>query len=729
LRASWPDISLQRNIEMIARSLIHRSLAVGLAVASALGAAALRAQEQQDDPLPVKKVVLYNAGVGFFERRAEIDGNAKVDLKFNAAEINDLLKSMVLQDLAGGKISTVTYASMDPITKTLKTFAIDLTNNPTLANLLDQVRGEKVEIEAPNRVTGTILGVETREQQVGDRDKVVKTEFLNLLTDAGLRSFPMTSISRIKLLDAKLDGELRQALNVLALGHATDKKTVSLSFEGAGKRPVRVGYIQQSPIWRTTYRLVLSDKKAPFLQGWALVENTTEEDWRDVNLTLVSGRPISFVMNLYQPLYVNRPLVESELFASLRPQVYGQDMQGDQSGQWFNLGRGGMMGGQGNMQPGQVALRQRMAKGEPQVPAAAPATAESSYAAVADAQGVDARFQQNQLNLTRGVDSAAAGGDVGELFQYKIESPVTLPRQQSAMLPIVNGEIKGEKLSIYNANVQPKHPLNGFRLKNSTDLHLMQGPVTVFDDNTYAGDARIEDLPPGSERLISYALDLDVEVVPEAKGSPDQLTSVKIAKGTLTTTIKYERTQTYTVKNSGKNAKTVLIEYPVAADWKLIEPKEPKEKTRDVYRFAVTVEPGKPATLKIAEEKTVSNQMVLSNLDDNAILFYQRSPAVSAEVKKALAEVLKRKQQLQELITKRQEHEQTIATITQEQGRIRENMTRLDRNNDLYARYVKKFSEQEDQVEKAHAQIEELNKQINERQKSLDEYLLGLDLG
>src|SRR6185312_8226218 len=126
----------------------------------------------------VKKVVLYNAGVGFFERRAEIDGNAKVDLKFNATEINDLLKSMVLQDLAGGRISTVTYASMDPITKTLKTFAIDLTSNPTLANLLDQVRGEKVEIEAPNRVTGTILGVETREQQVGDKDRVVKTEYL-----------------------------------------------------------------------------------------------------------------------------------------------------------------------------------------------------------------------------------------------------------------------------------------------------------------------------------------------------------------------------------------------------------------------------------------------------------------------------------------------------------------------------------------------------------------------
>ena len=183
------------------------------------------------------------------------------------------------------------------------------------------------------------------------------------------------------------------------------------------------------------------------------------------------------------------------------------------------------------------------------------------------------------------------------------------------MLPIVNSAVQGEKLSIYNPAVQPKHPLNGVRLKNTTDLHLMQGPVTVFDDGTYAGDARIEDLPPGSERLISYALDLDVEVAPESKSAPDQLTSVKIAKGVLTSTRKYQRTQTYTVKNSGKNAKTVLVEYPSEPNWKLIEPKEPTEKTRDVYRFAVTAEPGKPAALKIVEEQTVSQQVAAGEPD------------------------------------------------------------------------------------------------------------------
>ncbi len=715
---------------MTARSTLHTVLTgCATAVITIAGLVApARADDKPADALPLKKVVLYNAGVGFFERRADVDGNTKVDLKFNVSDINDLLKSMVLQDSGGGKISTVTYSSMDPITKTLKTFAIDLTSNPSMGNLLAQVRGEKVEIEAPNRVTGTILGVEVREQQVGDKDKTIQTEYLNLLTDTGLRSFALASVSRIKLLDPKLDSDLRQALSVLALGHATDKKTVTLNFEGQGKRPVRVGYIQQSPIWKTSYRLVLADKDAPFLQGWALVENPTEEDWKDVSLTLVSGRPISFVMNLYQPLYVPRPLVEPELFASLRPQVYGQDMA--EKEQFFAGRQKGMMGGMGGGMGGapfsnNLALsgkQLRATAASPPAPEAAP-TDEASL----QGQAANGAFG-GRWDVAQGVQSAAQAADVGELFQYTIDSAVTLPRQQSAMLPIVNGSVQAEKVSIFNPAVQPKHPLNGLRLKNTTGLHLMQGPITVFDGGAYAGDARIEDLPPDSERLVSYALDLDVEATAETRLAPEQLVSVKLAKGLLTATRKFERTQTYTIKNSADKARKILIEYPHDPNWKLIEPSEPAEKTRDLYRFAVTAEPGKPATLKVLEQQTVSEQVGLANLPDDAIIIYQRSTAVSDAVKKALSELVKRKQEIQGLAQKKAEQKEIINAITQEQGRIRENMSRLDRNNDLYARYVKKFSEQEDQVEKAREAIKELDVQIHTKQKSLDDYLLGLDL-
>ena len=124
-----------------------------------------------------------------------------------------------------------------------------------------------------------------------------------------------------------LESEVKKALETLQLSHDTQKKAVSIQFAGEGKRRVKVGYVVESPIWKTSYRLVLDKKEKPFLQGWAIVENPTDEDWKDVRMALVSGRPISFQMDLYQPLYVPRPTVEPELFASLKPVTYNGSLQ------------------------------------------------------------------------------------------------------------------------------------------------------------------------------------------------------------------------------------------------------------------------------------------------------------------------------------------------------------------------------------------------------------------
>ena len=331
------------------------------------------------------------------------------------------------------------------------------------------------------------------------------------------------------------------------------------------------------------------------------------------------------------------------------------------------------------------------------------------------------------MNLSQGVQSAATAGNVGELFQYAIRTPVTLARHESAMLPILSGDVKAEKFSIYNPTVQAKHPLNGLKLTNSTELHLMQGPITVFDDDTYAGDAMISDIPPGSERLLSYALDLDTEVAPESKNHPEQITSVRIAKGTLIVDRKFTRSQEYVVKNSGKKAKKVLIEYALDSTWTLVAPKEPAEKTRDKYRFVVEAKPGEPATLVVREERTEPQMIALTNVDENTIAFYVRSDKVSDKVKTALANVVKQKQAIQEVAQKRAQLEQRIRAIGEEQARIRENMGKLDHGTDLYKRYVKKFSDQEDEVEKLRPQIKEVQERENQLRKSLDDFLLGLD--
>ncbi|MBI3836731.1 MAG: hypothetical protein HY288_02190 [Planctomycetia bacterium] len=691
-------------------------------VAGAMLARPLAADEagekKAESGLPLTKVVMFNSGVGYFEHRGDVEGDAKIDFRFRVEDINDLLKSMILEDRGGGTISTVTYGSRDPITKTLQTFPIDLTNNPTLGQLLDQVRGERVQLDGP-ALTGVLLGVEKRKKEIGKDHETIEVELLNLLTDSGLRSIPLDSISGIKFVNEKLDAELRQALAVLATGHNTDKKTVSLNLLGKGKRPVRVAYIEGTPVWKTSYRLVLSDKEAPFLQGWAIVENTTEADWNNVALTLVSGRPISFKMDLYEPLYVQRPLEALNLYASLRPQTYGQDL--DEAARRF----AGLGGNAPAGRAGRVAGEQELERHEQLRSDAKSSLAEkSAFGAAAPKQEVDF-FATPE---SRGAVPSAQAGEVGELFQYVIGTPVTLARQKSAMLPIVNESVKGNKVSIYNEAVQAKHPLNGLRLVNSTDLHLMQGPVTVFDGGAYAGDAKIEDLSPGAERLVSYALDLNTEVAPETKSHPEQLVSVKLIKGVMQTSRKYGRTHKYTIKNSDSKPKTVLLEYPVDANWKLVSPEKPTEKTRDKYRFAVTAEPGKPAALSVEEELVVSQQLAITNLDSNAIAFYLSQKTVSPSVKTALQDIVKRKQALQNVAQDRGRLEQQISTITQEQDRIRQNMIQLEHNSDLYKRYVQKFGAQEDAVEKMREQIQKLIADEARLRQSLDDFLISLDI-
>ncbi|MBI1830130.1 MAG: DUF4139 domain-containing protein, partial [Planctomycetes bacterium] len=271
------------------------------------------------EPLPIKQVVLFNSGVGYFQREGEIDGNARVDLAFPAGDINDLLKSLVLQD-PKGRIGAVNYDSSDPIDKILRSFAIDLTSNPTFGQILNQARGVKIEISRSEKndgqvvkVPGTIVGIEVQRRPISGQ--VIHVDVLNLHTATGLQAIPMAQIVSVRFQNPVLENEFQRALQVVARSHDSQKKTVSIGFTGEGKRPVKVGYVVERPVWKTTYRLRIDAKDKVFLQAWALVENTSDDDWNDVRMVLVSGKPISFRMNLYDPLYIARPLVEPELFA------------------------------------------------------------------------------------------------------------------------------------------------------------------------------------------------------------------------------------------------------------------------------------------------------------------------------------------------------------------------------------------------------------------------------
>jgi hypothetical protein len=336
--------------------------------------------------------------------------------------------------------------------------------------------------------------------------------------------------------------------------------------------------------------------------------------------------------------------------------------------------------------------------------------------------------QPVELSLAQSVNAAAQGVQAGELFQYAIEKPVSLARQKSAMLPIISQDVAGEKLSIYNEQVQAKYPLNGFRLKNTSAIHLMQGPITVFDAGSYAGDARMDDLAAGQERLISYALDLKTEVEPEPKPEDSELVSLKLRRGTLLVTRKLAQDKTYLVRNRDQKNKTVLVEHPFRSDWELMEPKQATERTREFYRFAVQIDPDKTQKLVVREQKPLSETVELANVGPDAIAFYLRAKQVSAKAKDALRKVASLRDRVSQTSEEKNRREQRVNEITQEQGRIRENMNRLSQSSDLYQRYVKKLDQQETDLEGLRKEIESLKGDQARQERELNDYMSSLDI-
>jgi hypothetical protein len=664
---------------------------------------------EEGPAFPLSKIVLYSSGVGYFQHDGSLNNRTQLDLRFNVSQINDILKSLVVQDFGRGKIATVTYGSRDPVTKTLGSFGINLNGNPTLGQILTQVRGEPVEVAAPNPIVGTLLGVEKKTESVGEgsQHRIVEQEYITLLTEEGFRSLSLANVQRIRLTNPALNAELNQALAVLASNHDAQKKTVSITFDGTGNRQARIAYLTETPVWKTSYRLVLDDDKPPYLQGWAIVENTTEQDWRNVTLSLVSGRPISFTMDLYQPLYNPRPMVQPELYANLRPQTYGDAMDELKPMASPPASRSDMK---------RERLLGKMAQGFAGGRANAPA--ETAVAA-----------EMGMGSLEEGVAPMAKAQDKGELFEYRIETPVTLPKHTSAMLPIIGQTLQGQKVSVYNQVVNAKHPLNGYRLKNSSPLHLMQGPITLFESGSYAGDARIEDLPPGQDRLISYALDLKTEVEPKFEGGTQELVTVALKKGTMLVSRRRIEDRNYLIKNRDAKTRSVLIEQPYRSDWRLIEPMEPTERTRDLYRFAVRVEPGKTASLHVKETLPVEETVQLMDSGIDLMAYYVRAKEVSPKVREALQRVVTLRSKLDDARAQRTRLEQRVGEITAEHGRIRENMQRLPQNSDLYSRYVKKLDQQETELEKLRKEIEASKNNEDEQRRELQTYVASLDVG
>ncbi len=644
--------------------------------------------------LPIKQITLFTSGVSYTERSGTVVGTAAVPLVFHTAQINDILKSMVLLD-HGGKVQPATYTSRDPIGRTLQGFAVDVSDDLSQANLLGKLRGAKVSIQEAGKpsVEGQIIGVEDRVQADGT-GKPVHNSFLNILTDNGLTAIRLDTDKTVKILDARLNGELRDALTTLAGSSDTNRRQVMLHFAGVGKRDVRVGYIMEAPIWKISYRLVLGEgstavnkpaAQKTYLQGWALVENTSDEDWKGVKLSLVSGRPVSFIQDLYQPLYVPRPEVGPDVVASPYPQTHDENLQTH-----VPVSRSPVAA-----QPRDLAKRDAEAdRGDPGAPGASGAF--RPYKSAPSSGG--GTVVTGALSSTS-VTAAAKGGKTGELFKYSISNPLNLARNQAAMIPVISQDINTDRLSIYNADSDPKFPLNALRIRNNTSLHLKGGPITIFDGGTYAGDARMEDVPPGDNRLVTYAVDLSM-LCDRANPTEQKLeTSLTIRHGVVIQKSRTVNEVVYTLKSRTDKPRTVLVEQSIEADYNLVEPPKPTEQTEDLLRFAVVVLPRQTKTFKVVTVNPQMEKVAIIDTPTPTVLAYMYRFSNSAKLRNKLSEVIRRRQAIRELNSQAAAKAAEMVSLTQDQERIRKNMLALDKSSALYRRYVSTLDHQENSFE------------------------------
>jgi hypothetical protein len=727
--------------------------AVAVGVGAGVGADKLigapEAAKQDVKPavnLPITRVVLFNSGVGYFSRSGEIEGDARVDLSFPETDINDLLKSMILEDFGGGRIAAVSYDSREPISRTLSSFAINLNGQPTFASIVTQMRGERIEVvlnpgaaNQPGKLSGVIVGVEPQKVAVGNSS--IDAEFLNMWCAEGLRSVKMSDVQQLKFSNPVIESEFRRALDVLALTHDSQKKAVALHFAGDNKRKVQVGYVIEAPIWKTSYRLVLDEKEKPYLQGWAMVENPTDDDWAGVKMALISGRPISFKMDLYNPLYINRPTVEPELFASLRPVTYrggfGKDgtavATNGHPGNDFAMpvagaapppmapggfgGRGGGGGGLGGGGFGAPAERMKLADAQDKATDAD----RKKYAA-------DVGRELGNRVATGAVGNAATAGALGDFFQYAIDHPVSLARQKSAMLPIVGKEIEGQKVSIYNQNVQKTHPLLGLKFKNTSGAHLNQGPITVFEGSVYAGDTRVLDVQPNEERLVSYAIDLGTEVDPQVGPGTQKITSVHAVRGVITTKTLLTEEKKYRIINRSQTDRTLMIEHQNRTNqqFKLVDTDKPVEDTPEVYRFQTPVKAGETKNFTVKEEKEIANSITLTNNADDTIRHFinlaEASPALKQQLQKAF-------EVKGDWDVARRELANVIADLNRlnlDQDRIRKNLRETPKEAEVYATYLKKLSDQEKEIDALTAKQKKLMDDEFKSRKKYDDYLANI---
>jgi len=656
-------------------------------------------------------VILYKHGIGFFERSGTLGAGESARLDFNASDMNDVLKSLTLEERGGGKISGLRYDSMDPLSHRLADFPFEIGDDQSLAAIIGRMQGSRVELKfGADTIAGAIVGGRV----VAGTDKQAEREFVTLLLDSGdIRTLDLAAASGIRFTDPKLQANFKDYLAAVAASRSKDKRSVYIDSTDARQREIVASYTIPAAVWKSSYRLMLGDKGQPVLEGWAIVDNTTGEDWTKVQLSLVSGRPISFISQLYAPKYVQRPTAELADDNAARPVVHDEAFT-------VNGAVAGSGGGRGG-----GAVRAGVLGGIMPAPPAAPVSGRAYMAA----QNSMADLEQAKVSPSTIVASASAG-ELGELFEYRIAQPVTIRKDESAMLPFLQQAIEGRKLLIYSDH-SSQHPTNAAELTNTSGKTLDGGPITVYDGGAYGGEALMETLKAGDKRLISYAVDLGTRITDAFNSKNAVVREIHANRGVITTKSAMEETRTYSIRNVDQKAKTLILEHPLRPGYTLLSAK-PAEKTASNYRFEIQLAAGATQEFPVTEERVFDQSYQVSNLTPDFLLAYvqNRNLTLSDAARRQLQRIADEKSQIAANDRALQDAQNQISDLTRDEDRIRQNINSLNNvssQQQLVQNYAKQLDAHEQQLAQLRDHQAELQKKRTALQGDLDKLIEALE--
>ena len=755
----------------------------------------------EDVRLPIQRVVLYKNGVGYFEHTGRVRGNQDLTIAFTSGQLNDVLKSLTVLDLNGGNISSVVYDSSAPADRQLGDLRLPVSDKSTLAEFLGALRGARLEIHSgATIVTGRMLSIERKFRVLNGT--TISVDDLSLVTDNGeFRTVELTPAVSVRILDHALTGKIGRFLDLASAAREPDTRRMVISDEGSGERAVFVSYISEVPIWKTTYRVVLSSKagQGPLLQGWAIVDNTVGEDWENVQLSLVAGAPQSFIQNLSQPYYSRRPIVplpesanispqtfESTLIASAGGRLTGAVTDGtgaaipfasvkastitgaiagetttDQAG---NYDLQGLPEGPIRLEVGAPGFQHKVING-----VAAPGRYDTTLQVGGTSQTVEVNASASQIQTetssmsrsgrTLGTGAALGGGhgggtaagmgisrnfvappvsvdtarakmqaaamaqSLGDLFEYKLKQPITIRKNRSAMVPIIQAGIGADKVSVWNEQAGLPRPQRALWLNNTSGSTLDGGSFSVLEDETFEGEGIVEPIRPGEKRLVSYAVDLAVNASSKLGTEQDRITRVRVSRGVMIHENEIREKKTYTFRNEDSSARTIIVEHPVRAGYELRGDNRPVETTAGWMRFRVPVAPKQTVMFVVEEGRPQLASYALTNLTSDQVALFVQQKSIDKTVEEALRRILAQKQVVAELEEQKEAREHDTEAIFDDQQRLRENMKALKgsaEEKSLVQRYTQQLNEQENRLEALRKEVAKIGKQAEDAQAVLD---------